>query len=242
MDDSLDIQRWAVPFYMNFLHASFTSAQTRFGAPTKSNQSQSEWISSVRDALAHITREIVGDLLCDRNWRTRICGAYFCGLKRWDEFTLPIGNALVKNELGFCDQGYCFALARFPSHAGANYLTSYLHFAACGKGHFSETNWALAALRWVDVQMNTHRADEPFERLVPLRQKRARESEEMVYRELPEWWQSTQNHLEARGISDSKTPLAISAEELQFKLREREQKWDAPKFLNRNFSRIGFGN
>lgn len=222
--DELDINRWAVPFYMEFLHGNFVSAKTRFGAPPKFEQSKSEWIASVREALAHITPRIVGDLLCDRNWRTRICGAYFCGLKRWDEFTLPVGNALVKNELGFCDQGYCFALARFPSHAGANYLTSYLHFAARGNGHFSETNWAMAALRWTDWKMNTHRADEPFERLIPLWQKWAKQNEETECRELPEWWQSTQNHLEAHGIRNSQTPLAISAEELQSKLRQHEQK------------------
>ena len=103
-------------------------------------------------------------------------------------------------------------------------MTSYLHFAARGNGHYSETNWALAALRWIDAKMNTHRANEPFERLIPLGQKRARENEELEYRELPQWWQSTQDYLEERDILNSQTPLAISADELQIKLREHEQK------------------
>lgn len=224
MDDALDIQKWAVPFCLQFLHGNFASPKTHFGAPPQFGSTQIKWLELVRETLTQITPEVVGDLLCDRNWRTRICGAYFCGLMRWDEFTLPIGNALIKNELGFCDQGYCFALARFPSHAGANFLVGYLHQAARGNGHFSETEWAMAALRWIDWKMNTHRADEPFERLVPLGQKNARKSSEMEYRELPQWWQDTQHHLEARSIHDAQMPLAISADELQNKLREHEWK------------------
>ena len=34
--DELDIHRWAVPFYMNFLHGNFISTNRNFGAPPTS--------------------------------------------------------------------------------------------------------------------------------------------------------------------------------------------------------------
>lgn len=188
--EELDLKRWAAPFYLDFLHGSFTNTKCGYSITSSTRRGWGEWRDLLRHELQQVTPEIAGDLMMDADWRTQICGAYFCGLNRWKEFTLDVGRLLVRKRNMFATQGYAFALARMPSHAAANALCSYLERV----GHPRDTTdwysvdleWVVAALEWVDEQMGTHRIEPYLEKLVPYWQKRRFANLQSWYREMPE--------------------------------------------------------
>ncbi len=153
-ENSFDAQRWCVPFYLKFLHGNFISPEMH------NDLSQDQWNCLVRDALHDITPEIAGDLLTDANWRAKLPGAWFCGLKNWDDFTLDIGRALVRHNYFITSQGYSFALARFASHASASFLCTHLNRVLQNLAGDSDSDWCVGALLWIDEQLSTHYADD----------------------------------------------------------------------------------
>ena len=174
MDTKIDYLRWSVPFYLDFLHGNFTHPKELYSVASPRIASWQEWRDLLRQELKNVTPEIAGDLIMDRDWRPQICGAYFCGLKRWDDFTLDLGRRLVAKRNGFATQGYAFALARMPSHAAANYLCGYLsrvghHTDETGR-YVGDWEWVAAALEWVDARMGTHRIEPYYEKLAALAQ------------------------------------------------------------------------
>ena len=155
IDDELDLYRWSVPFYLKFLHANFMRPFFEGEEPKE------QWNERLRAALRDITPEIAGDLLTHENWRAKLPGAWFCGLKRWDDFTLDIGRLLVKAQHGIMSQGYSFALARFASHASASFLRTHLD-RVIKKTLKTEDNsdWLIGALMWIDAKLGTAHADD----------------------------------------------------------------------------------
>lgn len=153
-DDDLDHQRWVTPFCTQLLHANFLFAQAH------TNQTQEQWNERVRVALREITPEIVGDLLSHEGWRPQLTGAWFCGLKGWSDFDLTIGRNLVRHRQGVVSQGYSFALARFPSHASANYLRGRLNLAFKKDFWEDSIDWLIGALLWVDEKIGTSHAED----------------------------------------------------------------------------------
>lgn len=152
-EDELDVERWAKPFYLKFLHGNFVSPGMHY------DEKQEQWNDRVRVALREITPEIVGDLLSDENWRAKLPGAWFCGLKKWDNYTLDIGRLLIRRKDMISTQGYSFALARFASHASANYLTGQMdHVLKNGLDYDNETNWLIGAMLWIDFRLDTSHA------------------------------------------------------------------------------------
>lgn len=149
-----DIERWSVPFYLDFLHGNFLRTQDLYSVASPHPRSWEQWRDLLCRELREVTPEIAGDLMTDANWRAQICGAFFCGLKRWDEFTLDIGRRLVAKRNGFSTQGYAFALARMPSHAAANYLCGYLSRVGRPEDttgwYDADVEWVLASLQWID--------------------------------------------------------------------------------------------
>lgn len=190
MAPEIDYKRWIVPFYGKFLHANFM-APGMFGSPFLPQQARQQWLDLLRRELKNITPEIVGDLIMDRDWRTQICGAYFCGFNRWDDFTLDIGRRLVAKKNGLATQGYAFALARMPSHAAANYLCGYLsrvgHHTDETGAYSGDLEWVIAALQWIDEQMGTHRIESWIEKMIPLQQKVRFDALERRYLEISQY-------------------------------------------------------
>ena len=182
--ESTDLGVWVAPFYLQFLHANFLIERNESVAGIAH---KARWREHVRHALKTMTPEIAGDLLGDEYGRVQLCGAWFCGLKRWDEMIVPLGHQLVRKERGSVTQGLSFALARMPSHASANALCGYLNRvgkAGDSTGQYrEEADWVLAALQWIDAQMETHRADEYIEQLTPITQQHAFDAARQRYRE-----------------------------------------------------------
>ena len=139
--------------------------------------------------------------------RVQLCGAWFCGLKRWEELVVPLGHQLVRNERASVTQGLSFALARMASHASANALCGYLNRvgrAGDSIGQYrEEAPWVLAALQWIDAQMDTRRAPEYIERLTPILQQHAFESAQQRYREAGSRWQNMTVRAAQQGVDTS---------------------------------------
>ncbi|HEX9997192.1 MAG TPA: DUF6000 family protein [Abditibacterium sp.] len=186
------IERWVWPFYLDFLHGNFTSNKGIYSVCSPQQRSWEEWNDLLRRELREVTPEIAGDLIMDNNWRTQICGAYFCGFNRWDDFTFSIGNRLVANNNGFATQGYAFALARMPSHASANYLCGYLSHVGRSEDttnrYCEDLDWVIGALQWVDAQMETQRFESYVERLIPIQQKQRFADLKSIYQRVPDYF------------------------------------------------------
>ncbi len=237
MAPEIDYLRWSVPFYLDFLHANFSRTKERYSVASPHRRSWEEWRDLLRLELKQVTPEIAGDLMMDSDWRPQICGAYFCGLNRWDDFTLDIGRRLVAKKNCFATQGYAFALARMSSHASANYLCGYLsrvgHHTDETGWYGGDLEWVLAALQWVDEQMGTHRIEPYVEKLIPLQQQGKRSILEWEYRELPKY--PSANSLK---VADRRK--AIEAEMKTYFLpddgeRQSEWFWDLMEFCRVNF-------
>ena len=175
LNNELDVERWAKPFYLEFLHGNFVSSEMHC------EETQEQWNERVCVALREITPEIVGDLLSDANWRAKLPGAWFCGLKKLDDFTLDIGRLLIRRQDMISTQGYSFALARLASHASANYLRGQMNrVLKNGLDYDNETNWIIGAMLWIDCKIGTSHADDYIGLWHQLIRTRAEEDERYV--------------------------------------------------------------
>ncbi|GGQ13820.1 hypothetical protein GCM10010215_43480 [Streptomyces virginiae] len=59
-------------------------------------------------------------------WRSRLTAAWLIGVDRRESFRKRIGDLLMASEVCYSGGAYCFALARFGTHADAEILTTYL--------------------------------------------------------------------------------------------------------------------
>lgn len=129
------IARWVQPFYMR--------------GPRGSD------VDPMRDALEQVEPAVVERLLATHNWRERIVGGWFAGLKGWSQFEGVIGQLLMASELCYAGQGYCFALACFADEPSRGYLTEYLdHYLARPELYYDQAE-ALCALMWIDACRST---------------------------------------------------------------------------------------
>ncbi len=212
--EELDINRWVEPFYMDFLHGNFAASRYSVKRYSVGRRTWSQWSDLLRRELRAISPEIIGDLM-DSDWRPQICGAYFCGLNRWEQFTLDIGRRLVAKQNGNATQGYAFALARMPSHASANYLCGYLSRVGRPQDatdwYSEDLDWVIAALQWVDDRLGTHRLEPYIEKLVPFWQKRRFEDLRERYRRVP----SIAERLDEERIQKAEDWLRRTDEEME---------------------------
>lgn len=66
------------------------------------------------------------EALLGYEWRSRLTAAWLIGVGRRTTFRERIGDLLLASEFCYSGHGYCFALARFGTHADAEILTAYL--------------------------------------------------------------------------------------------------------------------
>ncbi|WP_353944504.1 DUF6000 family protein [Streptomyces sp. HUAS MG91] len=99
------------------------------------------------------------EALLGYEWRSRLTAAWLIGVDRRERFRERIGDLLLASEVCFSGSAYCFALARFGTHADAEILTAYLaHYLPRTDLHYDQPD-ALSALLRLDALLGTHHAD-----------------------------------------------------------------------------------
>ncbi|GEC05839.1 hypothetical protein SSP24_34940 [Streptomyces spinoverrucosus] len=78
----------------------------------------------INDAATITDAEL--EALLSYEWRSRLTAAWLIGVGRRESFRERIGDLLLASENCFSSGAYCFALARFGTHADAEILTAYL--------------------------------------------------------------------------------------------------------------------
>jgi hypothetical protein len=109
-----------------------------------------------RDARQITDREL--STLLDSEWRSRLTAAWLIGLGRRTRFRDRLGEMLLDSELVYAGQGYCLALARFETAAGADILRAYLDKYLPHDRAYDQ-NWAIGALLYLDERLGCNRAD-----------------------------------------------------------------------------------
>ncbi|MFI8350229.1 DUF6000 family protein [Streptomyces sp. NPDC085596] len=98
------------------------------------------------------------EALLGYEWRSRLTAAWLIGVDRRERFRERIGDLLLASEVCFSGSAYCFALARFGTHADAEILTAYLdHYLPRTDLRYDQPA-ALGALLRLDAQLGTHHA------------------------------------------------------------------------------------
>ncbi|GAA0307064.1 hypothetical protein GCM10010302_52240 [Streptomyces polychromogenes] len=92
-------------------------------------------------------------------WRSRLTAAWLIGVDRRESFRKRIGNLLLASEVCYSGGAYCFALARFGTHADAEILTTYLdRYLPRTDLHYDQPD-ALGALLHLDARLGTNHAN-----------------------------------------------------------------------------------
>ncbi|MEU8708462.1 DUF6000 family protein [Streptomyces sp. NPDC048565] len=99
------------------------------------------------------------EALLGYEWRSRLTAAWLIGVGRRTTFRERIGDLLMASEFCFSGSAYCFALARFGTHADAEILTAYLdHYLPLTELRYDQPA-ALGALLRLDARLGTDHAD-----------------------------------------------------------------------------------
>ncbi|MFE0985874.1 DUF6000 family protein [Streptomyces rochei] len=99
------------------------------------------------------------EALLGYEWRSRLTAAWLIGVDRRERFRERIGDLLRASEVCFSGSAYCFALARFGTHADAEILTAYLdHYLPRTDLRYDQPA-ALGALLHLDAHLGTNHAD-----------------------------------------------------------------------------------
>ncbi|MGW1843520.1 DUF6000 family protein [Streptomyces sp. NPDC001966] len=99
------------------------------------------------------------EALLGYEWRSRLTAGWLIGVGRRATFRERIGDLLLASEFCFSGGAYCFALARFGTHADAEILTAYLdHYLPRTDLRYDQPA-ALGALLHLDARLGTHHAD-----------------------------------------------------------------------------------
>ncbi|HTX48079.1 MAG TPA: DUF6000 family protein, partial [Caulobacteraceae bacterium] len=88
------------PFYLKLLHGNFAHR----------NQGKDEFDRLLANAASAISDDQLSRLLEEKEWRGRLCAAWFIALSSRTPFVRSIGEKLLASELVYAGQGYCVAL------------------------------------------------------------------------------------------------------------------------------------
>jgi hypothetical protein len=142
-----EYEKWVVPFY----RVSFRSANSSF-------------LNSLRNIYQDITPTVVERLLTDYDWRPRLTGAFFAGLKQFTSAENHIGRLLLRSDLCFAGKLYSVALAEFNTLNGLDYLRRYLEYYLTRPDLDYDQGDAMGAIAWLDTINGTKH----FESFQPL--------------------------------------------------------------------------
>ena len=138
---SLEIQAlreaFVYPFCLRLLHGNFTTLNEADGEVFR---------RLVADATCAISDEQIKRLLTEREWRGRLCAAWFIGLSHRASFLPVIGEMYLASEVVYAGQGYCAALGLIGGVESAHVLRSYLDTYLPLQGRVYNQDWAIGAL------------------------------------------------------------------------------------------------
>ncbi|MBT2452751.1 hypothetical protein J7F03_38100 [Streptomyces sp. ISL-43] len=98
------------------------------------------------------------EALLGYEWRSRLTAAWLIGVDRREAFRGRISDLLLASEVCYSGGAYCFALARFGTHADAEILTAYLDRYLPRTDLRYDQPEALGALLRLDAHLGTHHA------------------------------------------------------------------------------------
>jgi Family of unknown function (DUF6000) len=143
--DTLDLRTlrdiFVRPFYLRLLHGNFTR-------PREAD------VGGLRQDIATATSAILDEqierLLNEREWRGRLCAAWFTGLGKRAKFVPSIGELLLASEIVYAGEGYCMALGLIGGEECARLLRSYLKIYLPLAGRVYNQGWAIGALSYIE--------------------------------------------------------------------------------------------
>src|SRR6478735_1027255 len=143
LDDIVELRkRWISPFYLRLLHGNFCG-ELLAEAPTDNRE---RTIKQFRGCLKEATPTIVATLIRQHEWRARLVGAWYAGLRGWLQFRDEIGNMHIESQMCYAGQGFCAALACFADGPSADHLCRYLDRRLPQLDKHYDQHWALPAL------------------------------------------------------------------------------------------------
>ncbi|WP_178880099.1 DUF6000 family protein [Streptomyces acidiscabies] len=98
------------------------------------------------------------EALLGYEWRARLTAGWLIGVDRRERFRARLGDLLLASEFRFSGGAYCFALARFGTHADAEILAAYLDRYLPHTDLRYDQPAALGALLHLDALLGTHHA------------------------------------------------------------------------------------
>jgi uncharacterized protein DUF6000 len=128
-------------FYLRLLHGNFTHPREGDGGSLR---------QEIAAAARTISDEQIERLLNEREWRGRLCAAWFVGLGRRASHVPPIGKLLLASEMVYAGQGYCMALGLIGGEECARLLHAYLKVYLPLNGRVYDQDWAIGALAHIE--------------------------------------------------------------------------------------------
>jgi hypothetical protein len=109
----------------------------------------------LRESFALIDEDLARQLLAYFDWRPRVVGAFFAGLKRFVDVTDEIGRLLLRSDVCYAGRAYCVTLARFNTPSAVQYLREYLDYYLRRPDLWFDQQAALSALQFLDEKNHT---------------------------------------------------------------------------------------
>jgi Family of unknown function (DUF6000) len=129
-------EKFVRPFYLKLLHANFAHGREGGG----------EFNHQLAHAASAISDDQIVRLLEEKEWRGRLCAAWFIGLSGRAPFVTSIGEKLLASEMVYAGQGYCVALGLIGGKQSSDALHAYLRRYLPLEGRFYDQDWAVGAL------------------------------------------------------------------------------------------------
>lgn len=156
VDDIVELyDRWVQPLYMRLLHGNFRGSLL---AEELTSQRE-EMIAKIRGCFSEVSSSNANELIGQPDWRPRLAGSWYAGMRGWVQFRDKLGELLVESSQCFACQGYCAALACYADDASAEHLRNYLDTWLPALDCFYDQHWALPALVWIDHRLDTRHAE-----------------------------------------------------------------------------------
>jgi hypothetical protein len=156
VDDIAELRdRWVAPLYLQLLHGNF---RRKLLAEELTNDRE-HTLKRFRGCVNEVTPTIVATLIRQPEWRARLVGSWYAGLRGWVQFRDELGGMLIESQMCFAGQGYCAALACFADDSSADHLCQYLDKWLPQLDKYYDQHWALPALGWIDKRLDIRNAE-----------------------------------------------------------------------------------
>lgn len=126
------ITEWVVPYYMTIGHYD------------------KSWTPALQNIKPRITKEVCFGLLGDFNWRSRLEGSYFAGVKGYTDMIDNIGIHLLKSEVCCVGHIYALTLSFFNTPESTRFLDTYLSYYLAKPDLYFDQRYVMSAFLYLD--------------------------------------------------------------------------------------------